>query len=1097
MIAATQRARLIQLLKELFQLDQPDLDFGLYRIMHAKAGQVTQFLEEDLLEIIQAAFGEADEAKLNEAQTAYEAAKKQAADYGAPDPDMTPPVMKAKAALDAVRNAETHEGDVYDHLYRFFERYYDAGDFMSRRYFARETDGKAAPYAVPYDGREVYMHWANRDQYYIKTSEYLTNFTFDPTKAPEHPKLDTARSMKVHCRIVSASEGEHNNVKASEQTERFFLIYEAEPVKLETSEVGEPELVLQFEYRADPKKSGQSGAWAKKRLEEAAELIKATLPNLAGAESFAAALMTPAPTEKHKDRALLEKYLAQYTARNTMDYFIHKDLGGFLRRELDFYIKNEIMRLDDIEAADALQVEGYLARVKVLRRIARHLIDFLAQLEDFQKKLWLKKKFVSDTQYCITLDRIPERFYPEIAANEAQHEEWVRLFAIDDLDGYSTPLSVQFLEANDKLSVDTSHFKLSFRDELVSTIQGLDKDLAGVAVCAENGQALRTIRSKARDIVDAIYIDPPYNTDASSIIYKNGYKSSSWLSLIQERLLEASTLLSNKGIICAAIDDEQMPQLSEVMGSIFSTDLGKAVVRSNPQSRKSKTTLSPSHEYALFYGRSSLSKPASLGLTDKRLARYPLRDERGHYSWMSFIRTGTNELRSDRPKMHYPIVVDLDDRLRVPKMSWHADRGEHGEYEIEEEISDGEVSVYPISEKNGERIEKRWHRGWERVLDDLTEYRVRRNKDNEPQIDFKTRIDENSTPSTWWDKSEYASANYGAIELKELFSDKPFDFPKAVVLVEDCIQTSANNLDAEILDFFAGSGTTAHAVINLNRKDGGKRRFTVIEMGAHFDSVLLPRTKKAMNSSDWKDGKPISRDGLSHTFKYLRLESYEDALNNLALRTSPDLSATGEDFRRDYMLKYWLDFETKGSPSLLNIETFDDPTDYRLNIKTPGTDEYTDRAVDLVETFNWLIGLHVEHLDRWRSFDAKFKREPDPELPKDETTRLILEGKLTESDAGKWRFRKVEGYTLTTPGDDTSREKTLVIWRALTGNLEEDNLMLDEWFRKYRLSTQDSEFDVIYVNGSNNLPNLRQEGESWKVRLLEEAFHQAMWDVEG
>ncbi|GJL86601.1 MAG: hypothetical protein DHS20C03_03100 [Minwuia thermotolerans] len=252
-----------------------------------------------------------------------------------------------------------------------------------------------------------------------------------------------------------------------------------------------------------------------------------------------------------------------------------------------------------------------------------------------------------------------------------------------------------------------------------------------------------------------------------------------------------------------------------------------------------------------------------------------------------------------------------------------------------------------------------------------------------------------------------------------------------------------------------------------------------------------------MNSSDWKDGKPISRDGLSHTFKYLRLESYEDALNNLALRTSPDLSATGEDFRRDYMLKYWLDFETKGSPSLLNIETFDDPTDYRLNIKTPGTDEYTDRAVDLVETFNWLIGLHVEHLDRWRSFDAKFKREPDPELPKDETTRLILEGKLTESDAGKWRFRKVEGYTLTTPGDDTSREKTLVIWRALTGNLEEDNLMLDEWFRKYRLSTQDSEFDVIYVNGSNNLPNLRQEGESWKVRLLEEAFHQAMWDVEG
>src|SRR6056297_3537121 len=120
-----------------------------------------------------------------------------------------------------------------------------------------------------------------------------------------------------------------------------------------------------------------------------------------------------------------------------MDYFIHKDLGGFLKRELDFYIKNEVMRLDDIESADAPRVEAYLAKLKVLRRIAQHLIDFLAQLEDFQKRVWLKKKFVVDTQYCVTLDRIPEELYPEIAENDAQREEWVRLFAIDTLEGYS------------------------------------------------------------------------------------------------------------------------------------------------------------------------------------------------------------------------------------------------------------------------------------------------------------------------------------------------------------------------------------------------------------------------------------------------------------------------------------------------------------------------------------------------------------------------------------------------------------------------------------------------------------------------------------
>ena len=153
----------------------------------------------------------------------------------------------------------------------------------------------------------------------------------------------------------------------------------------------------------------------------------------------------------------LKVHLRRYTARNTFDYFIHKDLGGFLRRELDFYIKNEVMHLDDVENETAPRVEQYLSKIKVIRRIAGKIIDFLAQLEDFQKKLWLKKKFVVETQYCITLDRIPEEFYPEIAANDAQREEWVRLFAIDEIKGdlttpaYSAPLSVQFLKAHPNL----------------------------------------------------------------------------------------------------------------------------------------------------------------------------------------------------------------------------------------------------------------------------------------------------------------------------------------------------------------------------------------------------------------------------------------------------------------------------------------------------------------------------------------------------------------------------------------------------------------------------------------------------------------------
>src|SRR5690606_5099695 len=187
---------------------------------------------------------------------------------------------------------------------------------------------------------------------------------------------------------------------------------------------------------------------------------------------YISALNLYAPTDKIPNRPLLTKYINQYTARNTRDYFIHKDLGSFLKRELDFYIKNEVMRLDDIENAEAPAVESYLAKIKVLRKIAGKLIDFLAQLEDFQKKLWLKKKFIIETNYCITLDRVPEELYAIVAACDAQCEEWIKLFAIDEIQadlhspGFSRPLTVEFLKANNKLVLDTRFFDDSFKARL-------------------------------------------------------------------------------------------------------------------------------------------------------------------------------------------------------------------------------------------------------------------------------------------------------------------------------------------------------------------------------------------------------------------------------------------------------------------------------------------------------------------------------------------------------------------------------------------------------------------------------------------------------
>ena len=167
-----------------------------------------------------------------------------------------------------------------------------------------------------------------------------------------------------------------------------------------------------------------------------------------------------------------------------------------------------------------------------------------------------------------------------------------------------------------------------------------------------------------------------------------------------------------------------------------------------------------------------------------------------------------------------------------------------------------------------------------------------------------------------------------------------------------------------MLDFFAGSGTTAHAVIGLNRKDDGDRKYILVEMGDYFNTVLKPRIQKVAFSSDWKDGVPQDRDGVSHVFKYQRLESYEDALNNIRVRQPEGAQRRllYEEFD-DYQLHYMLDFETRASPTLLAQEAFERPFAYTLKVQR-GHASPQDETVDLVETFHYLIAMHVQRLER-------------------------------------------------------------------------------------------------------------------------------------
>ena len=265
-------------------------------------------------------------------------------------------------------------------------------------------------------------------------------------------------------------------------------------------------------------------------------------------------------------------------------------------------------------------------------------------------------------------------------------------------------------------------------------------------------------------------------------------------------------------------------------------------------------------------------------------------------------------------------------------------------------------------------------------------------------------------------------------------------------------------------------------------------------MSSLFNKVLLPRVKKAIYSKNWNRGKPVSRDGISHCFKYLRLESYEDTLNNLLLPKNPAVDVgnpQNSDLTRDYLLKYWLDFETAGSPSLLNVRQFADPTAYRLKVKHSGSEAQVEKTVDLIETFNWLIGLHVAQLDRPRRYAAELVQTVDPDLPKDQDTRWTC-ARIDEQDEGEFWFRWVEGHVLAVPGDDTSRQRVLVLWRKLTSDAGRDQAVLEAYLAKKKLNPLESEFETIYINGSHALPS--DGNAATRVRLIEETFAQRMWE---
>jgi len=545
-------------------------------------------------------------------------------------------------------------------------------------------------------------------------------------------------------------------------------------------------------------------------------------------------------------------------------------------------------------------------------------------------------------------------------------------------------------------------------------------------------------------------------------MYKNSYKHSSWLSLMNDRLALGRSFLENQGSICTTIDDVEFDKLYQLMELNFGAENMEGIVpiRINPSGRPTERGFALTHEYGVFFGKSEKSSIYKIPRTEEQLRRFSENDNNGRFEWRNLRREGSNSDRVDGERQFYAIFANLEaGTVRIPKMEWsELDRA----WILKEKPLNGEIAIYPI---NDDGIEKNWRWSEENVRKNYSQFLSRTPRGGSPQVYYKYRSrTEGTTPLTLWTDAKFSATEHGTKVLKDLFNVAPFSYPKSIYAVDECLLVMGINerKSSVVLDFFTGSGTTGHSVISYNRK-GSKHKYILVEQGDYFDTVLNPRIQKVVYSADWKDGKATTpQTGISHAFKVLKLESYEDTLNNLQLRRTTQqqdlLDTLSPTAKEDYLLRYLLDIESRGS--LLSVDSFRNPFNFSLKVAVDSAGAFEECAIDLVETFNYLIGFRVKHIDMQLS----------------------------------------EGFVAVTGWLPTG-EKTLVLWR----NMEQmDYESLNRLCDKLAVNPTNSKFEIVYINGDHTIPavftSTDAEGgitKTLKIRQIEPEFLSRMFATEG
>lgn len=397
-------------------------------------------------------------------------------------------------------------------------------------------------------------------------------------------------------------------------------------------------------------------------------------------------------------------------------------------------------------------------------------------------------------------------------------------------------------EESREIVVDELQENLPFLvNDFNKNIEGNENNINSI-IEGENLHSLAILNQTHRKKIDLIYIDPPYNTGAESWKYNNkfinkddAFKHSKWLQFMKNRLILAKDLLKDAGIIVVTIDNYEFGPLTLLMDEIFreTNRLNILSIVHNPRGRSDDKFFATSHEYALIYGKNiNFSFTNKLKLTEEQKEDYPEEDEESRYRLIPFQRSGSNSTPKERPNLYYPLYInkktnEVSLSLRKKNNLW--------------------IEVYPKDSKNKKRV---WRWGKETLLERMTEIHISFSK-NKYKIDVKDRIKEGRIAKTVWKDPKYDASSHGTNRIKKILGDNKFDYPKSIYAVKDIVDIcTRHNKKALILDFFAGSGTTGHAVLELNKDDNGERKFILCTNNENnvCTEICYPYIKKVLKN---------------------------------------------------------------------------------------------------------------------------------------------------------------------------------------------------------------------------------------------------------